>query len=390
MTNIVFIIRSLHYGGAERQLVNLVKGLNKEKFNPTVLHFYSGPLKSELVEAKVSVISMEKKGRWEVFGFLLRLYRLIKNLKPDVIHGYLTLPSILTILLKPVFPRARAVIGVRASNMDLSRYDWLARLTDSLLCFLSRFADLVIVNSKAGYEYSLGKGFPEKKMVMIPNGIDTERFKPDRESGLRLRTEWKVQKKKVLIGLVGRLDPMKDHPTFLKAAALLAKKREDVHFICLGTGPKSYESQLIHMGKELGLSGRITWLAPRSDMPAVYNAFDIVTSSSSFGEGFPNVIGEAMACQVPCVVTDVGDSPWIVGEAGIVVPPNDPKALSTGWTRCLSQDKNEAASKARFRIEDNFSLHHLIQRTEKVLSFNGRFLNIGQSHDSKLESDCPL
>lgn len=367
MINIVFIIRSLNYGGAERQLVNLAKDLNKEKFNPTILTFYSGPLERELKEANVKTIWLEKKGRWDVFGFLFRLYRQLAALKPDMIHGYLTVQNILTILLKPFFPRVRMVIGVRASNMDLSRYDWLARLMDSVESFLSRYADLVIVNSKAGFTYSLGQGFPEKKMIMIPNGIDTERFKPDKEGGRRVRNEWGIPEGKVLIGLVGRLDPMKDHPTFLKAASLLVKQKKPVHFVCLGTGPTAYRDELIAIGKELGLSDHISWIDPRSDMPSVYNGFDIVSSSSCFGEGFPNVIGEAMACGVPCVVTDVGDSARVVGNTGIVVPPNNPEALAAGWIQCMSEDNNETGATPRLRIQNNFSLNRLAQHTEEVL-----------------------
>jgi glycosyltransferase involved in cell wall biosynthesis len=378
MINLIFLIRSLDYGGAERQLVNLVKGLNREEFNPTVLTFYSGPLEKELEEAGICTILLEKKGRWEIFGFLYRLYRKLKVLKPDVIHGYLSMPSILTIMFKPIFPRARMVFGVRASNTDLSRYDWLARFVGSLECFLSRFADLVIVNSKAGFKHCLGQGFPQKKMIVIPNGIDTERFKPDKKAGLKVRKEWEVREGEILIGLVGRLDPKKDHTTFLKAASILNKVKKNVRFVCVGKGSEPYKNSLIKIERSLDLSQPIIWVSPRSDMPSVFNAFDIVCSSSSFGEGFPNVIGEAMACQIPCVVTDVGDSSWLVGETGIVVPPNDPHALAAGWNQYLTKDNWEMAGKAQLRITENFTLKQLAERTESALTncfFNGYYGN---------------
>ena len=183
MINIVFLTRSLNYGGAERQLVNLVKAMDREKFNPIVISFYSGPLEEELRSSHVRSFSLEKTGRWEVFGFILRLVRLLRQQEPDVIHAYLTVPSIFIILLKPLFPKTRMVIGLRGSSMDFKRYDWLARLTDSAQCILSRFSDLIIVNSKAGYRDYLNQGFPERKMIVIPNGIDMERFQPDREAG---------------------------------------------------------------------------------------------------------------------------------------------------------------------------------------------------------------
>ena len=172
--------------------------------------------------------------------------------------------------------------------------------------------------------------------------------------------------------MVGRLDPMKGHPTFLRAASLLAQKMPGVRFVCVGDGPDAYKNELAALGEQLGLSGNLVWAGPQADMRAVFNAFDLASSSSSFGEGFPNVIGEAMACKIPCVVTDVGDSPWIVEKTGMVVPPDDPKALAEGWEQFLKEDRNEKARKARLRIENNFSLDHLVNRTEEALSMNGR------------------
>ena len=322
-------------------------------------------------EAGVPVISLEKRGRWDVLGFLLRLVRLLRQEKPDILHGYLGTPNILTVLLKPIFPRIRMVWGVRASNMDLERYDWLARWSYRVECHLSRFADLIIANSYAGMHYAIANGFPKNKMVVIPNGIDTEHFRPNPKARVQVRAEWGVAEDEKLIGLVGRLDPMKDHPTFLKAAALLAREREDVRFVCVGDGPPDYRQELHALGRELGLAERLIWTGTRRDMPAVYNALDIATSSS-YGEGFPNVIGEAMACGVPYVVTDVGDSAWIVGDTGIVVPPQNPKALADGWRLKLNSLDQSAESKEliRQRILDNFSVSNLIQSTEAELCKN--------------------
>lgn len=374
MINIVLFTRSLNYGGAERQLVNLAKEMDRGKFNPTVLSFYSGPLEEELKSAGTQTFSLEKTGRWEIIGFLVRLYRLLRQLKPDVIYAYLTIPNILIILFKPFFPKTRMIIGLRGSSRDFKHYDWLARSADSLQCILSRFSDLIIVNSKAGFKDSVNQGFPGRKMIVIPNGIDIERFQPNKEAGLVFRKKWGIKDDEIVIGLVGRLHPMKGHSTFLHAASLFAKKRPDVRFVCVGgNGPDAYKNELIALGNELGLSNRLIWIDSQADMPAVFNAFDMVSSSSSFGEGFPNVIGEAMACKKPCVVTDVGDSPWVVGETGIVVPPDNPEALAKGWEEIL-EDKNIKTKQARLRIVNNFSISHLVQRTEEALPLNGRVI----------------
>lgn len=204
-------------------------------------------------------------------------------------------------------------------------------------------------------------------MAVIPNGIDAERFHPDRKAGRRVRAEWGVGDDEFLIGIVGRFHPMKDHPNFLKAAALLARKRDDVRFVCVGDGPESYKSQLDKLVERLGLAQKLIWAGARSDMLAVYNALDIATSSSAYGEGFSNVVGEAMACGVPCVVTDVGDSAWIVGEAGRVVPPGDPEALASAWAEILALPKPEIealSQMARHSIVTEFTCERLIERTE--------------------------
>lgn len=364
---ILFLIRSLNYGGAERQLVALARGIHERGHQVVVAAFYQdGPLEHDLHEAGVPVISLGKRKRWDVFPFLLRLVRLIRCEKPDILHGYLSEANLLTILLKPLFPRIKMVWGVRASNTDLNQYDWLARFLFPVQCFFSRFADIIIVNSNAGRDYHQKHGFPNRKMVVIPNGIDTQIFKPDAGARIRIRAEWGIKEDEKLIGLVARLDPMKDHPVFLRAAAILTKERQDVRLVCIGDGPEPYKAELKRLSGELGLENKLLWTGTRSDMPFVYNALDIATSSS-YGEGFPNVIGEAMACGVPCVVTDVGDSALIVGESGIVVPPKNSELLKLALLRMLSrietQNNFTHREMCRSRIIKNFSESNLINTT---------------------------
>ncbi len=364
---ITLLIQSLAYGGSERQLVVLARELHKRKRSVVVAVFYpGGPLEKELREAGVSVRGLNKQGRWDVIRFLLRFVRFLYQEKPDTLYGFFGTPNLLMALFKPVFPRTRMVWGVRGSNLDFTRYDWLAGLHYEVERRLSRFADLIIVNSRAGLDHAVANGFPKNKMVVIPNGIDTERFRPDPGARGRVRAEWGVTESEKLIGLVGRLHPMKDHPIFLRAAATLLQEREDVRFVCVGDGPAEYRRKLHMLGEELGLGRRLIWVGARGDMPAVYNAFDIATSSS-YGEGFPNVIGEAMACGVPCVVTDAGDSAWIVGETGVVVPPKNPEALAAGWKVSLARDRSQAALKARLRVEENFSVEQMVEQTEKAI-----------------------
>src|SRR2546428_7802057 len=267
--SITFLARALNYGGAETQLVALAKGLHNSGHSVEVIVFYpDGPLEKELRDAGVSVQSLGKHGRWDVIGFLFRLIKAIRQRKPDLLHGYLVVPNILTILLKIASPQTRMVWGVRASKLDLSRYDWLTLFSNRVERALSRFADLIIVNSYAGLEHAVARGFPRRRMLVIPNGIDTERFRPDAKEGRQVRREWGLRDDLKVIGLVGRLDPMKDHPTFIRAAAHLIGERSDLRFVCVGDGPANYRQELLRICEELNASEYFIFTGALSNMPA--------------------------------------------------------------------------------------------------------------------------
>jgi glycosyltransferase involved in cell wall biosynthesis len=147
------------------------------------------------------------------------------------------------------------------------------------------------------------------------------------------------------------------------------QKECSVRFVCIGDGPMDYKKKLYSLCEESGLSDFIIWAGLRSDMAAVYNALDIATSTSSYGEGFSNVIAEAMACGVPCVVTDVGDSALIVGDTGLVVPIKDPEALANGWMKMLKRLENNVylnSKKTREKIVSNYSVELLIRKTSAL------------------------
>lgn len=374
---LTFLVRSLDYGGAQRQLITLVKGLDKNRFRVCVMAFYPGPLEQELAGSDVQVITLDKGSRWDILGFLRRLTYQVRLARPDVLHGYLDIPNLLALFLK-LFVRARVVWGLRASTIELEHYDWLHRLASKLEKGLSGWADLIIVNSSLGLERHVARGFPRQKTLMIPNGFDTELFKPDRKAGEQLRGAWGVPQPAKLVGIVGRLDPMKDHQNFLRAAALVCRRADDassalgshdthaVRFVCLGDGPADYRNGLKILASDLGLTNKLIWQDATTDVSAVYNALDVLVSSSR-AEGLPNVVGEAMACGLPCVVSDVGDSRWLIGECGVVVPSQNPAALAEGIIRCLADDRDELGRKARARIIENFSTQKLATLTEQAI-----------------------
>jgi glycosyltransferase involved in cell wall biosynthesis len=371
-TRLVFLTRDLAIGGAQRQLVTLAKGLDRSVFEVTVLCLYGdGELIRELTNADVSVISLEKSGRWDLAKFLRRLLTVLRKLQPDILHSYLTAQNLLTVFLRPALPAStRVVWGVRTSSIEMRQYDWLAKSTGWLESRVSRFTDLIIFNSTAGKNCYIAEGLTGSRMAVIPNGVDTRRFAVDRASGSRFRVLWGVPERSLLIGIVARLDAMKDHHTFLRAAALLANSRADARFACIGAGPERYTSDLKTLAGELGLGDKVIWPGLiLGDMPAAYNALDICCSSSSFGEGTSNAIAEAMACGVPCVVTDVGDSKLIIGETGVLVPPKNPEALSAGLA-VMAERLNENPQlphAVRERIESRLGIAALVCKTSETL-----------------------
>jgi glycosyltransferase involved in cell wall biosynthesis len=371
LLRIVFLIRSLGYGGSERQLAVLAAGLRDRGHTVSVLTFYpGGELEADLRSSGVTVRSLDKRGRWDVASFLAKLHGALRDESPNVLHSYLGMPNIVAGAIRPLFPGVRVVWGEGASNMDLSHYDWLSRFLTGVTRVLSRTPDLVILNSRAGLEHASSRGYPREKMIVIPNGIDADRFTPDPAAGRGVRHEWHVSATERLVGLVGRLDPVKDHRTFLSAAAQIANDRSDVRFVCVGDGNPQYGRAMQQFASSLGIADRVSWVPARHDMPAVYNALDVVCLSSN-SEGFPNVLAEAMACGVPCVTTDVGDAAWLLGHPESVAPVGDARGLADRIRSLLDLDAEAIAGIARAereRVLTHFSVTSLVGNTERALS----------------------
>ena len=298
---VVFFISDLTYGGAQRQLLALAKAIDKEIFEVYVLYYYpDGPLEKDLQDAQVILKCITKKGRWDLIGFYGRLISYLREIKPDILHGYLVVPNLFTVVFKPFLPKTKIVWGIRNSDVSIAQdNDWLTSPLSLIEPFLSHFADLIISNSHAGRKYCLSRGFPKKKTIVIPNGIDVKRFKPNAEARDKLRQEWGLGRQTIAIGIIGRIHPMKDYPNFLNAAAHLVEQGKNVAFFCFGTGEVEYQEAMYHLTEKLNLVEKLRWMGTSSDIPSVCNALDLVVSSSTNGEGFGNVIGEAMASGTP-------------------------------------------------------------------------------------------
>ena len=376
---ILFLIQSLGIGGADRQLSILAGHLVRRGHTVSVLALYTTDQNWELLW-KLDSIDIRSLLLNEPAGVLaggaglikatLELRNLLKGENIQILYGYLghTARFISWLATRGV-PDTKLIWGTRTSggNADLYPRNWKVSLLFNLCKWVSASVPLMISNSEAGYNYNKARGYRCQKELVIANGFDVKKFKPDPQARVRMRSEWGVLEDEKLIGRIGRLAPMKGYPDFLEAAALLCKERKDVRFVIVGDGPESYRRQLQLLSQELGLTERLIWAGARQDMPAVYNALDILCSSSSHGEGFPNTVGEAMACGVPCVATDVGDSAKIVGDEGKIVPPGAPKKLADGLETMLLQLHNVKPHRLRERIVSRFSIEKMVESTEKAL-----------------------
>jgi glycosyltransferase involved in cell wall biosynthesis len=228
----------------------------------------------------------------------------------------------------------------------------------------------IVCCSEASRQVHRQRGYPADKMLVITNGFDLATFRPDQGARQSVRQELGIPEDAPLIGLVARFDPQKDHRNFLQAAAKLHAQLPESYFLLCGDDLTWENAELVGWIEPVGIRHRCRLLGTREDTPRLTAALDLATTSSAYGEAFPLVIGEAMACGVPCVVTDVGDSAIIVGETGVVVPPRDPQALATGWSQLLldmSRDERlQLGMAARQRIMERYSMGKIVAQYESL------------------------
>ncbi len=375
---IVHLITSLHPHGAQLMLYKLLSAMDRERFDPVVISLKGRDLVADKIAAlgvPVYCIGM-KSGRLSP-ARLWRLWRVIQRIKPDLIQGWMYHGNLAAQAVSALTIRKTPVLwNIRGSHYILREEKPVTAITVWLGARLSRFPARIINNSRASalnHEQKLS--YRADKRVIIPNGFETARLVPSTAARVAVRAELGLAEDALLVGLIGRYHPVKDHANFLQAATLLPAKYSHVHFLLAGEGIDESNEELLGQLKAAGLQSRVHLLGKRNDIARITAVLDIATSSSS-AEGFPNVIGEAMSCGVPCVVTNVGDSAWLVGDAGRVVPPRDFVALAEAWRELIDMTAGERQAlgrSARRRIEENFSLEAIARQYEalyeQVVSF---------------------
>jgi glycosyltransferase involved in cell wall biosynthesis len=233
---------------------------------------------------------------------------------------------------------------------------------------MSRLPDSIVYNSKTSATQHEAVGYRKEKSIVLFNGFDTTKFAPSAEARRTVDAELNLPTDAILIGLAGRYHPVKDHSGFIQAAALISKKYPGAKFLLCGRGIDPENLHLRQMIDELRLAHNVYLLGERRDIECIMPALDIAVSSS-FSEGFPNVIGEAMSSATPCVVTDVSDVAEIVGSTGRVVPAGNPTMLAAAIEDLIvmgSEKRRLLGAAARNRIVESYSLEWSVSQYERI------------------------
>lgn len=370
---VTLFIGSLKTGGSERQIVYLARGLVRLGADVQLVTLLPGgtfwEMADETADLQLSALFKERPGNRLVRLALIawapfRLRSKIKHWRPNVLYSMLHLTNLFARLaMLGLRKKPFLVWGIRATVIQR---DWRMTLPYSLCKPLSGSVPLFIANSQAGLDYYRQDGFEIKSGVVIHNGIDCERFRRVPERGQQLREQWHVSGDKILVGLVARLSSVKGHDYFIRMAARLYKADSRFRFVCVGSGPEAFQKKLEKESATLGVGDVVYFVGDVEDMPGVYSALDVVVSAS-LSEGFPNAVGEAMACGRPCVVTDVGDVRVLVGNAAIVVPPKEDAALANGVLQAVENSQSMGVA-GRQRVESEFSIDAMVRKTSDILA----------------------
>jgi len=374
---VLYIINDLRIGGAEMMLYKLLAETDLQRYEPIVISLVDrGALRERIEKLGITVHTVGMRpGIPSPLG-LWRLVKLMRNLQPQLVIGWMY-HSCLAAQLANLFLSRRAPIlwSIHYSVSSLASEKRLTAAVIRACAFLSTRPEQIIFVSQASQLQHNPLGYRPRSSCVIPNGINILEFVPSSEARLSVRKELGLRDDALLIGLAGRYHPMKDHSNFLHAASMIGSEHPEAHFVLVGREVDQNNPALVRQIEELGLMGQTHLLGERHDMARLSAALDIFTLSSAYGESFPNVIGEAMACEISPVVTEVGDAIWIVGNAGRTVPPRDSNALAEAWREMIRLGpggRAEIGRAARSRVIEYFPLESVVARYhelyEKVLA----------------------
>jgi glycosyltransferase involved in cell wall biosynthesis len=355
------VTTGLSTGGAELMLYRLLAALDRSTFAPSVVSLLpAGPTAAKIAALGVPVRSLGMRPGVPDPRAAVRLARWLRREGPDVVQTWMYHADLIGGVAARLAGCRQVAWGLRQSTLDPHTSKRSTIWTARACARLSRLVPARIVCcSEASRRVHAALGYAPERMVVIPNGFDLAAYRPDPAARAVVRAELGLPADAPLVGLVARWDPQKDHQMFVWAAARVGDQHPAVHYLLCGDDITPANAALAEWIGAAGLGGRCHLLGPRDDMPRLTAALDVACSASASGEGFSNVLGEAMACGVPCAATDVGDAALIVGDTGRVVPPRDPAALAGALHELLALSpaaRQALGQAARRRIEERFTL----------------------------------
>jgi glycosyltransferase involved in cell wall biosynthesis len=369
---VVHIITDLAIGGAETALCRLLEHSTRNGSgvkHGVVSLMKGGALGHRIRAAGIKVEELDLAPGSIPVSRVFRLSEAIRRQQPDIIQGWMYHGNMAATVAKYLQRPARPVMwGIRYCPGTLEDDKPTTRLVIRLGWPLSRLPAAIVYCARESARQHERLGYRAEKSVVIPNGFDTDAFKPDATAKARLAGEIGVSCDTPIVGLVARFHPNKDIGNIIRAAALLSNAGHDFHLVLVGSGLDDANRKLTGAIQSFGLGRRTTLLGRRQDAARVMAGCDMYCSCSA-SEAFPNVVAEAMACGVPCAVTDVGDSALIVGNTGIVVPARDPEALADGLSRLLAlgpERRRQLGRAARRRIIEHYSLPGIVRQYEAL------------------------
>ncbi len=365
---VALFVNALAVGGAEQQLLELARGMDRSWFRPiivTLVPYPEGGLEKEAQAAGVEVLSLNRRGRFDLWAFY-RAFRLLRQRRVDVVQPYLT-PATLFGLLPALAARTPVKIVTERCGLrvKVSRRNSLYR---SIEDFLSRFADWVIPNSRAGREYLLTRGINPARVRVVYNGINLKRLVSTPERVAQVRAQMGVPPGGKAVGIVASLSPQKDHLTFLRAARIIGQHLPQTRFALIGDGP--LRPLLKREAQELGVTPLVTFFGIQRDIGTYVGSLDVAVQCSADKEGCSNVVLEAMALGKPVVATEVGGNTELVepGVTGLLVPPRDPQALAQAVISLLEDPQESQAMGERGSevVRRQFSLEGMVKNYQDL------------------------
>lgn len=367
MPSVLHVIAGLDVGGAEVALYRLIMGSRDSEYRHSVVALTpGGAIAARLRNAGIKVTALDFRSM--PFASFRKLVSIMRAARPDIVQTWMYHADMAGGLAARLAGNRNIIWGIRTSDLD--RGDSTATTLVRTLCarLSRRIPHTIVCVAEAARRIHVSHGYEAGRMEVIPNGFDLARTPAVELQAALLRAAWGIGPQDFLIGMVGRFNANKDQKNFVHAAGLLLRLQESARFLMIGRGIDASNAELMHWIRQTGHAERFVLLGERNDVPACLLALDVFCLSSRT-EGFPNVVGEAMAMGVPCVVTDVGDAAMLVGQTGIVVPKENPDALAEGLAVLLAmspETRKRLGHRAQARIREEFSAERVRERYEAI------------------------